>query len=43
LVLLIAEGYTYQRKVKFHLDLATLQQQASRLGARRIILTHMFP
>ena len=41
--LLIAEGYTYQRKVKFHLDLATLQQQASRLGARRIILTHMSP
>jgi ribonuclease BN (tRNA processing enzyme) len=41
--LLIAEGYTYQRKIRFHLDLATLQQQASRLGARRIILTHMSP
>jgi ribonuclease BN (tRNA processing enzyme) len=41
--LLIAEGYTYQRKIKFHLDLATLQQQASRLGARRIVLTHMSP
>jgi ribonuclease BN (tRNA processing enzyme) len=39
--LLIAEGYTYQRKIRFHLDVATLQQQAGRLGARRIILTHM--
>jgi ribonuclease BN (tRNA processing enzyme) len=34
--LLIAEGYTYQRKIRFHLDVATLQQQAGRLGARRI-------
>jgi ribonuclease BN (tRNA processing enzyme) len=41
--LLIAEGYSYQRKIKFHLDLATLQRQASRLEARRIILTHMSP
>jgi ribonuclease BN (tRNA processing enzyme) len=41
--LLIAEGYTYQRKFRFHLDVATLQQQAGRLGARRIVLTHMSP
>jgi ribonuclease BN (tRNA processing enzyme) len=41
--LLIAEGYTYQHKIKFHLDLATLQQQANRLGARRIVLTHLSP
>ena len=41
--LLIAEGYTYQRKIRFHLDVATLQQQAGRLGARRVILTHMSP
>jgi len=39
--MLIAEGYTYQRKIRFHLDVATLQQQADRLGARRIVLTHM--
>jgi ribonuclease BN (tRNA processing enzyme) len=39
--LLIAEGYTYQRKIKFHLDVATLQQHAGRLGARRVILTHL--
>jgi ribonuclease BN (tRNA processing enzyme) len=41
--LLIAEGYTYQRKIRFHLDVATLQQQAGRLGARRVILIHMSP
>jgi len=41
--LLIAEGYTDQRKIRFHLDLATLQQHAGRLGARRIVLTHMSP
>jgi ribonuclease BN (tRNA processing enzyme) len=41
--LLIAEGYTYQRKIRFHLDVATLQQQAGRLAARRIILTHLSP
>jgi phosphoribosyl 1,2-cyclic phosphodiesterase len=40
---LIAEGYTDQRKIRFHLDLASLQQQAGRLGARRIVLTHMSP
>jgi ribonuclease BN (tRNA processing enzyme) len=39
--LLIAEGYSYQRKIRFHLDLATLQQHAGRLGARRIVLTHL--
>jgi ribonuclease BN (tRNA processing enzyme) len=41
--LLIAEGYTDQRKIRFHLDLATLQQHAGRLGARRIVLTYMSP
>ena len=41
--LLIAEAYTDQRKIRFHLDLASLQQQAGRLGARRIVLTHMSP
>jgi ribonuclease BN (tRNA processing enzyme) len=41
--LLIAEGYTYQRKIRFHLDVATLRQQARRLGAHRVILTHMSP
>jgi ribonuclease BN (tRNA processing enzyme) len=39
--LLIAEGYTDQRRIRFHLDAASLQQHAGRLAARRIILTHL--
>jgi len=39
--LLIAEGYTDQRKIRFHLDVASLEQHAGRLAARRIILTHL--
>ncbi len=39
--LLIAEGYTHRRKIRFHLDVATLQQHAGRLAARRVILTHL--
>jgi ribonuclease BN (tRNA processing enzyme) len=39
--LLIAEGYTNQRKIRFHLDVATLEQHAGRLAARRVILTHL--
>jgi ribonuclease BN (tRNA processing enzyme) len=39
--LLIAEGYTSQRKIRFHLDVATLRQHAGRLAARRVILTHL--
>ena len=39
--LLIAEGYTDQRRIRFHLDVATLQRYAGRLAARRVILTHL--
>jgi ribonuclease BN (tRNA processing enzyme) len=39
--LLIAEGYTDQRKIRFHLDVATLRHHAGRLAARRVILTHL--
>jgi ribonuclease BN (tRNA processing enzyme) len=39
--LLIAEGCTYQRKIRFHLDVASLQQHAGRLAGRRVILTHL--
>jgi ribonuclease BN (tRNA processing enzyme) len=39
--LLIAEGYTSRRKVRFHLDVATLGRYAGRLAARRVILTHL--
>lgn len=39
--LLIAEGYTLDRKVKFHLDVETLKSKLPDFGASRVILTHM--
>jgi len=39
--LFVCEAYTFDRPVKFHLDYKTIDAQAERLGARRIILTHM--
>jgi ribonuclease BN (tRNA processing enzyme) len=39
--LLIAEGYTHQRRIRFHLDVGSLQRHAGRLAARRVILTHL--
>ena len=39
--LFVCEAYTFDRPVKFHLDYKTVEAQAERLGARRIILTHM--
>ena len=41
--ILIAECYTYERKVRFHLDYATLREKLPLIGARRVILTHMSP
>ncbi len=41
--LLIAEAYWYERKVRFHLDYATLRQKLPLIGAKRLILTHMSP
>ena len=39
--LLIAEGYTIERPVKFHLDWATLKARLPEIGAKRVMLTHM--
>jgi len=39
--LLIAEGYTLDRKVKFHLDVETLKSKLPALGVARVVLTHM--
>ena len=39
--LLIAEAYCFERKVRFHLDYATLREKLPMLGAKRVILTHM--
>jgi ribonuclease BN (tRNA processing enzyme) len=41
--LLIAEAYFFERKVRFHLDYATLRQKLPLIGAKRLILTHMSP
>lgn len=38
--LFVAETYFYDKKIKWHLDYATLLEQRSRLGARRLIGTH---
>ena len=39
--LFIAEALFFDKRVKYHLDLATLLQHRSRLECRRLVLTHM--
>ena len=39
--LFIAEAQFYEKRVKYHLDLATLLQHRARLECRRLVLTHM--
>lgn len=39
--LFIAEAYTFERHVRYHLDLRTLANHLDRIGAKRVILTHM--
>lgn len=39
--LLIAESYFYDKPVKWHLNYPDIAAHASRVGARRLILTHM--
>jgi ribonuclease BN (tRNA processing enzyme) len=39
--LFIAEAYTYDKAVKNHLSLATLEAHLSDIGPKRLILTHM--
>jgi ribonuclease BN (tRNA processing enzyme) len=39
--LVICEAYFFQKKVKYHLDYATLLRQRERLDCRRLIVTHM--
>jgi len=41
--LLIAEALFFERRVKYHLDYATLKASLARIGAKRVILTHMGP
>ena len=37
----IAEAYTFEREVKFHLPFAALQANRDRLACQRTVLTHM--
>src|SRR5439155_8141881 len=39
--LFIAEALFVDKRVKFHLDVATLLANRARLGCRRLVLTHM--
>ena len=39
--LLIAEAYFFDKKIKFHLDLESIEHNLSRMKPRRLILTHM--
>ncbi len=41
--LMIAEGYTVARPVRFHLDWATLNRNLPEIAPRRLMLTHMSP
>lgn len=39
----VCEAYTFERKVKFHLDWMTVRERRDRLRCRRLVLTHMGP
>jgi ribonuclease BN (tRNA processing enzyme) len=39
----VCEAYAFDRKIRHHLDHATLAAHAERLGCRRLVLTHMGP
>ncbi|WP_119274084.1 MBL fold metallo-hydrolase [Taklimakanibacter deserti] len=39
--LFIAESYSFDEKIKFHLDFKTLASHLAEIGARRVILIHM--
>jgi ribonuclease BN (tRNA processing enzyme) len=39
--LFIAEAYYFEKQIKFHLDLRTLDTHRGKLGCRRLVLTHM--
>jgi hypothetical protein len=39
----VCEAYTFERKIRYHLDYRTLAAHLPRIGCRRVILTHMGP
>ena len=41
--LFVCEAYSFDRKIRYHLDYRTLSEHLPRIGCRRLILTHMGP
>src|SRR5262245_42183205 len=41
--LFVCEAYTFERRIRYHLDHATLARHLDAIGARRVILTHLGP
>ncbi len=39
--LFIAEAYTYEKPIRFHLNFKTIEENREALAARRVVLTHM--
>jgi len=39
--LFVCEAYYFEKKIKYHLDYATLRAQRERLACTRVVLTHM--
>jgi ribonuclease BN (tRNA processing enzyme) len=39
--LFVCEAYFFEKKINYHLDYQTLMEHRTRLGCRRLILTHM--
>jgi ribonuclease BN (tRNA processing enzyme) len=39
--LFIAEAYTFEKPIRYHLDLKTLLSHRDELGAKRLVLTHL--
>jgi ribonuclease BN (tRNA processing enzyme) len=41
--LFVCEGYSFDRRIKFHMDLASLEQRLDAIRPKRLVLTHMGP
>ncbi len=41
--LLIVEALSFEKKIRYHLDYSTLSINLARIGAKRVLLTHMGP
>jgi ribonuclease BN (tRNA processing enzyme) len=41
--LFVCEAYSFEKRIAYHMDYATLRANRARLGCRRLILTHLGP